>query len=38
LGDDRAPPQKGGGADKNRGFEGILRGKAEMVLEWFYLV
>lgn len=23
LGDDRAPPQKGGGADKNRGFEGF---------------
>jgi hypothetical protein len=34
FGDDRAPPQKGGGADKNRGFEGFVGGR----LKWFRMV
>jgi hypothetical protein len=34
FGDNRAPPQNGGGADKNRGFEGFGGGR----LKWFSMV
>ena len=34
MGDDRAPPQKGGVADKNRGFEEFCGGR----LKWFRMV
>lgn len=34
LGEDRAPPQNGGGAVKNRGFEGFGGGRPK----WFRMV